>query len=383
MVQGGRLRPARRARRSVHPARRRLRRRRPAQKVLDVYLNFRWNPERPGQHGPLALLRLLRRGSISNIRPISWRPRSARSAPRPCSGPDAATSLYRYDSLGRLQDDDRSDRPAQLHDVRQRRPEGRRHRRRRLGHRISLRRQRQPHQHHPLRHQDQRRRASVDANGNPTERSFASLRPAAHADDQWTFQVYDAAQRLIQTIDGTGATSVFSYDGASRLISTRSYANRLDSGTLAALKAEADATNFWTNANNAGNWGSDNLTIARGRNDRRRATRYQVLGRQRPTPGRGFGATAIRRRRRRHGLGHHLGEGGRLGDYGDVRPHGSDRLGRRRRWQRLRSSSGPGHAHPDGGGLFRITGLFDDGGDPRSPSRGGCTQAQTTRPISR
>ena len=68
----------------------------------------------------------------------------------------------------------------------------------------------------------------VDPNGNPTAASFASIRPATHADDQWTFQVYDAAQRLVQTIDGTGATTVYAYDGASRLTSTKTYANKLD-----------------------------------------------------------------------------------------------------------------------------------------------------------
>ena len=43
----------------------------------------------------------------------------------------------------------------------------------------------------------------------------------------------------MQTIDGTGATTVYAYDGASRLLSTTSYATRISSTNLAALKARA------------------------------------------------------------------------------------------------------------------------------------------------
>ena len=117
----------------------------------------------------------------------------------------------------------------------------------------------------------------VDAWGNPTEGSYSQLRPAAHADDQWTFQVYDSAQRLIQTIDGTGATTVLGYDGASRLISTRSYANRIDAGTMATLKAEAGAPNFWPNPTNGLAWPAYNLTAtASGTIDGVAATKFSV-----------------------------------------------------------------------------------------------------------
>jgi YD repeat-containing protein len=103
----------------------------------------------------------------------------------------------------------------------------------------------------------------VDANGNPTGASFASLRPATDSShDRWTFQVYDAAQRLIQTIDGTGATSVYTYDGASRVTSTKTYANKLSSTVIANLKAEAINPNLWANPGNATLWATSNLTVA-------------------------------------------------------------------------------------------------------------------------
>jgi YD repeat-containing protein len=71
---------------------------------------------------------------------------------------------------------------------------------------------------------------------------LADVRPDASADDAWTWNVYDAAGRVIEAIDGTGATTAYAYDGASRLVSARSYANRLSASALAALKAAAPPT---------------------------------------------------------------------------------------------------------------------------------------------
>jgi YD repeat-containing protein len=90
---------------------------------------------------------------------------------------------------------------------------------------------------------------------------LADIRPLADpANDVWTFNVYDAAQRLVQTIDGLGATKVLSYDGASRLVSTKSYANRVSAANLDTLKARETSPNYWANANN-GAWGVGNLSI--------------------------------------------------------------------------------------------------------------------------
>ena len=107
---------------------------------------------------------------------------------------------------------------------------------------------------------------------------LADLRPTApNANDVWSWNVYDSAQRLIQTIDGTGATTVFGYDGASRLTSTRNYATRIDAGTLAALKAAAAAPNLWLNADNGLLWGRTNLTAtAAGTIDGAPATKFTV-----------------------------------------------------------------------------------------------------------
>src|SRR6185312_7032513 len=50
------------------------------------------------------------------------------------------------------------------------------------------------------------------------------------------WSVYDAAGRLIETINGVGSATVLAYDGASRLVSTTVYANLIASGTLTTLK---------------------------------------------------------------------------------------------------------------------------------------------------
>jgi len=79
----------------------------------------------------------------------------------------------------------------------------------------------------------------VDGSGNPTAVTLASVRPAADPNDRYEWRIYDAAQRLAQTIDGTGATTVNVYDGASRLVSSTQYAQRFDAARLAAFKAAA------------------------------------------------------------------------------------------------------------------------------------------------
>ncbi|HEY5723948.1 MAG TPA: LysM peptidoglycan-binding domain-containing protein [Allosphingosinicella sp.] len=75
----------------------------------------------------------------------------------------------------------------------------------------------------------------VDSNGNPSNATVDTVRPTALDADRWEWNIYDNAGRLIQTIDGVGATSIYSYDGASRLLSTTSY-NALLSANLAAWK---------------------------------------------------------------------------------------------------------------------------------------------------
>lgn len=76
----------------------------------------------------------------------------------------------------------------------------------------------------------------LDASGNPANISFETLRPAADPGDQWNWRVYDHAGRLIETIDGVGDCTLYTYDGDARLVSSTSYAAPLDGATLAGFK---------------------------------------------------------------------------------------------------------------------------------------------------
>jgi YD repeat-containing protein len=76
----------------------------------------------------------------------------------------------------------------------------------------------------------------ADANGNPTSVYFWQIRPVQQANDRWTWQMYDDAQRLVRAIDGTGATTAYTYDGASRLTATKRYSSRISAAALALLR---------------------------------------------------------------------------------------------------------------------------------------------------
>ncbi|WEJ99469.1 MAG: LysM peptidoglycan-binding domain-containing protein [Candidatus Sphingomonas phytovorans] len=95
----------------------------------------------------------------------------------------------------------------------------------------------------------------IDGNGNPTAVTLASLRPTASGDDRWTFNIYDLSERLVQTVDGTGATTIYAYDGASQLVSTTQYATRMSAAQIATLKAAE--TNQWLNPDNGSLWSYD------------------------------------------------------------------------------------------------------------------------------
>ncbi|MDQ4086534.1 MAG: LysM peptidoglycan-binding domain-containing protein, partial [Pseudomonadota bacterium] len=64
----------------------------------------------------------------------------------------------------------------------------------------------------------------------------ASIRPAANAADLWTWNVYDAGDQLIGTIDGDGSATSFAYDPFGRLIKTTAHATAVSAATLAELK---------------------------------------------------------------------------------------------------------------------------------------------------
>jgi YD repeat-containing protein len=80
---------------------------------------------------------------------------------------------------------------------------------------------------------------------------LAGLRPAAHALDDWTWNIYDSADRLIETIDGVGRATTFAYDGASRLASSTAYANAIAAATVAGFKSVTPTTTFLPTANAA------------------------------------------------------------------------------------------------------------------------------------
>jgi YD repeat-containing protein len=64
----------------------------------------------------------------------------------------------------------------------------------------------------------------VNAAGSPTGIDFAQVRPQTHGDDRSTWAVYDAAGRLVQTIDGEGNVAQTTYDAASRVVQVKSFA---------------------------------------------------------------------------------------------------------------------------------------------------------------
>ncbi|SFC97263.1 RHS repeat protein, partial [Collimonas sp. OK412] len=73
----------------------------------------------------------------------------------------------------------------------------------------------------------------ADAAGNLTAATLATVRPAASSADHKTWRAYDSANRLSKTVDGQpGLVSEYRYDGASRLVSTISYASLVDTSNL-------------------------------------------------------------------------------------------------------------------------------------------------------
>jgi len=80
----------------------------------------------------------------------------------------------------------------------------------------------------------------VETNGDPVEGltlASVGVRPAASTTkDQIEWRIYDQADRLVQTIDGTGSVTTYEYDGQSRLVRTRNYVDQLTATTIAAFR---------------------------------------------------------------------------------------------------------------------------------------------------
>jgi YD repeat-containing protein len=66
---------------------------------------------------------------------------------------------------------------------------------------------------------------------------IASLRPAAHAYDNWSFFLYDAEGERTAAIGGDGSVTTYAYDGSGRLVATTAYANKLSAAQIDAFKA--------------------------------------------------------------------------------------------------------------------------------------------------
>lgn len=93
----------------------------------------------------------------------------------------------------------------------------------------------------------------VDATGKPTNVAFASIRPAPSGADTSAWRVYDAAGRLVKTVDAEGGVVDTVYDGASQQKQTIAYYTRLTADAISAL---GDAPSAAT------------ATVAGGANDR-------------------------------------------------------------------------------------------------------------------
>ncbi|HEX8222539.1 MAG TPA: hypothetical protein VF605_01840, partial [Allosphingosinicella sp.] len=71
---------------------------------------------------------------------------------------------------------------------------------------------------------------------SPTDPLYG-LRPTpAIGGDVWTWNVYDSAGRVVETIDSAGRAITFIYDGDSRLIGSKAYANALGADIVAGFK---------------------------------------------------------------------------------------------------------------------------------------------------
>jgi len=96
----------------------------------------------------------------------------------------------------------------------------------------------------------------------PTTFDFASNRPADTADSLWTFTVYDKDGRTIETIDGAGEATAYSYDASGKLTGTTAYANKLTVAQIATLKGLAAGTNLAPDLTNTSQWTSSGLDVA-------------------------------------------------------------------------------------------------------------------------
>ena len=74
----------------------------------------------------------------------------------------------------------------------------------------------------------------VDTAGQPLDVALAAIRPPANAADRRAWNAYDAAGRLVKTVDGEGGVTQTTYDGASRVVQVTRYAAKINTAALGA-----------------------------------------------------------------------------------------------------------------------------------------------------
>ncbi len=72
--------------------------------------------------------------------------------------------------------------------------------------------------------------------------TLASIRPTGSTSDLWSWNIYDASNRLIETILPDGSAAVFSYDGEGHLLQTTGYYNKLSSTAMTGFRTTAPHT---------------------------------------------------------------------------------------------------------------------------------------------
>jgi len=96
-----------------------------------------------------------------------------------------------------------------------------------------------------------------DTNRNPTTATVASVRPAASNDDRWQWNIYDAADRVVQKIETvagattapSGKVTTYSYDGYGNLVKTVESATVLSPAVIAGyIASPPGALNLINNA---------------------------------------------------------------------------------------------------------------------------------------
>lgn len=82
----------------------------------------------------------------------------------------------------------------------------------------------------------------LDENGNLANISLSAIRPAAASGDRISRNIYDAANRLVKSIDELGYVTERLYDGASRVTEVIRYATAVDAGAIGVATQAGDAT---------------------------------------------------------------------------------------------------------------------------------------------